>query len=169
MMSENAGLTRRGLILTAAAVPLAGCGVSGRDWPTADQVVVVKSERRLVVAAGGEGIKAYRIDLGFAPTGHKTRERDGKTPEGLYFIDRRNHRSEYHLSLGISYPNQADVARARAMGVEPGGDIFIHGGPTRTADRRKRDWTAGCISVSDRAMDEIWHMVPLGTPVTILA
>jgi len=69
----------------------------------------------------------------------------------------------------LSWSNAIDVARARAMGVRPGGDIFIHGGPRRTADRRKKDWTAGCIAVSDAEIEEIWSMVPTGIPITILA
>jgi murein L,D-transpeptidase YafK len=94
---------------------------------------------------------------------------DGRTPEGRYYIDRRNPRSDFYLSLGVSYPNVVDIARARAMGVRPGGDIFIHGGPRRAADRRKKDWTAGCIAVSDKEIEEIWSMVPTGIPITILA
>jgi murein L,D-transpeptidase YafK len=166
---QAAMIGRRGLLLGAAALPLASCGVGGRDWPTADLVVVQKSERRLILAAGGKALADYTVNLGFQPEGHKAQERDGRTPEGEYFIDRRNHRSDYHLSLGISYPNPADVARARAMGVDPGGDIFIHGSPTRPEDRGKRDWTAGCIAVTDRQIEEIWQMVPLGTRITILA
>ena len=109
------------------------------------------------------------MHLGFQPQGHKAQSGDGRTPEGRYYIDRRNPRSDFFLSLGVSYPNAIDLARARANGVRPGGDIFIHGGPTRTADRRKKDWTAGCIAVSDEEMEEIWSMVPTGIPITILA
>jgi murein L,D-transpeptidase YafK len=109
------------------------------------------------------------VHLGFAPEGHKTRSGDGRTPEGRYVIDRRNARSDFHLSLGISYPNALDRARARSMGVDPGTNIFIHGGPRRAEDRRKPDWTAGCIAVSDREIEEIWSMVPTGIPITILA
>ena len=117
------------------------------------------------------GVRISWVDwfLGFAPVGHKTRSGDGRTPEGRYVIDRRNARSDYYLSLGVSYPNPVDVARARAMGTDPGGNIFIHGGPRRAAERRKQDWTAGCIAVTDAEIEEIWSLVPTGIPISILA
>jgi len=111
-------------------------------------------------------LKAYAIDLGFQPRGAKRVEGDGKTPEGSYVIDRRNPKSRYHLSLGISYPNAADIARARALGRSPGGDIFIHGSGGRP-DGRGADWTYGCIAVSDRDMAEIYSMVRVGTRIDI--
>ena len=135
----------------------------------ANHIVVSKTNRVLALMHGAETLKSYEVHLGFAPEGHKQRSGDGRTPEGRYYIDRRNPRSDFFLSLGVSYPNAIDIARARAMGVRPGGDIFIHGGPRRVADRRKKDWTAGCIAVSDEEMEEIWSMVPTGIPITILA
>ena len=107
------------------------------------------------------------MNLGFTPDGHKTRSGDGRTPEGRYWINRRNPRSEFYLSLGISYPNAQDIVRAKAMGVSPGGDIFIHGGPNARSTKRKGDWTAGCIAVTDAEMEEIWSLVPTGVPITI--
>ena len=92
---------------------------------------------------------------------------DGKTPEGRYFIDRRNPNSNFHLSLGINYPNAQDLALARKMGKDPGGDIFIHGGPRVFKDKNKADWTFGCISVSNREMEDIYAMVQTGTPVDL--
>jgi murein L,D-transpeptidase YafK len=118
---------------------------------------------------GDATLQRYRVSLGFEPEGHKTSSGDGRTPEGRYYIDRRNARSDYYLSLGISYPNVYDVARSRALGLDPGGNIFIHGGPRRPGERGKRDWTAGCIAVSDSEIEEIWSLVPTGVPVTILA
>lgn len=167
--------TRRGaLALTAGFVatgalarPAAGGFVHVRA-PRADHLVVSKSRRTLSLLSGGQTFKQYRVGLGFNPDGHKARSGDGRTPEGRYTIDRRNPRSDFYLSLGISYPNPIDIARARAAGVEPGGDIFIHGGPRRSADRRKKDWTAGCIAVSDTEIEEIWAMVPTGVPISIL-
>ena len=82
-------------------------------------------------------------------------------------IDRRNYNSSYYLSLGISYPNAEDIARAAEAGVDPGGDIFIHGGPKGWFDFGKKDWTAGCIAVTDREMEMIYQMVPNGTPIWI--
>jgi len=123
----------------------------------------------LWVISRGRDAKAASIPrfLGFAPTGHKEIEGDGKTPEGAYFIDRKNPNSSFYLSIGISYPNAADRAKARAMGESPGGDIFIHGTPKRF--RREPDWTWGCIAVKDREMEDIYAMVNVGTPIFLYA
>ena len=164
---------RNALTLTAGFLALGSMPARAAYAPTlgprANHVVVSKSNRVLALMKGETTLKRYRIHLGFAPEGHKERSGDGRTPEGRYTIDRRNPRSDYYLSIGVSYPNAADIARARAMGVEPGGDIFIHGGPRRAADRGKKDWTAGCIAVTDAEIEEIWSMVPTGIPITILA
>ena len=115
-------------------------------------------------------LRTYPIGLGFAPMGHKRFEGDGRTPEGSYVIDRRNPDSKFHLSVGISYPNEADMAYAAARGLDPGNDIFIHGGPRRGIDSMDlRDWTAGCIAVTDREIEEIYTMVRDGTPIDIHA
>ena len=164
---------RSALALTAGffasgAAPARAAGFVQRLQPRATHIVVSKKNRVLALKSGQEILRRYAIHLGFAPDGHKTTAGDGRTPEGQYWIDRRNPRSDFYLSLGISYPNATDLARARAMGVNPGGDIFIHGGPRRSADRRKKDWTAGCIAVSDTEIEEIWTLVPTGTPITIL-
>ncbi len=164
---------RSALALTAGFLALGTMPARAAYTPTlaprANHVVVSKSNRVLALMIGADTLKKYKVHLGFAPEGHKQRSGDGRTPEGRYYIDRRNPRSEFYLSLGVSYPNAVDLARARSMGVRPGGDIFIHGGPRRAADRRKTDWTAGCIAVSDIEMEEIWSMVPTGIPITILA
>src|SRR5262249_20363394 len=110
-------------------------------------------------------LRAYRVSLGREPQGHKQREGDGRTPEGSYVIDRRNPQSRYHLSLHISYPNGEDRTRAQELGVEPRGDIMIHG--LKDGERRQDDWTQGCIAVTDEEMDEIWALVPDGTPIAI--
>ena len=164
---------RSALALTAGffalgAAPAARAGYMPKLAPRANHLVVSKRNRVLALMQGATTLKRSRVHLGFEPQGHKLRSGDGRTPEGRYYIDRRNPRSDFYLSLGISYPNALDFARSRAMGFEPGGDIFIHGGPRRPEDRRKRDWTAGCIAVSDREMEEIWTMVPTGTPITII-
>ncbi len=169
-------LTRRSLLALGAGFALAGCAGGGGNAPfnvagsRANHVVVSKSSRSMYLMQGQETLAQYRIHLGFSPDGHKERSGDGRTPEGVYWIDRRNPRSEFFLSLGISYPNANDVARARAMGVDPGGDIFIHGEPTRgNWHQGKNDWTAGCIAVTNAEMEEIWSTVPTGTQITILA
>ncbi|MCA8867305.1 MAG: L,D-transpeptidase family protein [Rhodobacteraceae bacterium] len=138
------------------------------DGPEVTRVVVMKSSRQMHLLHGNEVLASYKIDLGFAPDGPKQIEGDGKTPEGSYFIDRRNPNSEFHLSLGINYPNKQDIENAQKMGKSPGGDIFIHGGPKRFRDRNKPDWTFGCISVSNREIEQIYAMVQDGTQVDIL-
>ena len=121
----------------------------------------------MLLLRGESVVRSYRVSLGREPAGHKQREGDGRTPEGRYTIDRRNPKSAYHLSLHISYPSQADRERARAAGVDPGGDIMIHGQPNGGAPR-EGDWTQGCIAVTDAEMDEIWSLVPDGAAVEIL-
>lgn len=159
------GLTRRFLLLAL----LAGCGPRflTYDGPEVTEIRVHKTERRMELLHGDEVLRTYEIGLGFAPEGHKEREGDGRTPEGLYHIDRLNPNSAYHLSLGISYPNEADRAAAEALGVSPGGDIFIHGRGSRNFFARG-DWSVGCITVTDAEIEEIYSMVPVGTPILIL-
>jgi murein L,D-transpeptidase YafK len=131
----------------------------------ADRIIVNKSRREMLLLRGESVLRTYRVALGPNPAGHKVQEGDGRTPEGRYTIDRRNPRSRYHLSLHISYPNEADIARARELGVPPGGDIMIHG--LKDGQQRETDWTQGCIAVTDTEMDEIWDLVPDGTVVEI--
>lgn len=113
----------------------------------------------------GKVIKTYRILLGDAPVGHKRQQGDERTPEGRYRITFRNDKSRFHLSLRVSYPNEADRKQARARSVDPGGDIMIHGG---TPPGYSRDWTDGCIALSNAQIEEVWRLVPVGTPITIL-
>ena len=158
------------LIILAAAVALAAsCGGSkfrSYDGPVVTAVVVHKAERRMFLLNGNQVLESFDIALGGNPVGDKQFEGDLKTPEGTYFINRRNPNSRYHLSLGISYPNDQDRAEAKALGKEPGGDIFIHG---RAGKNRGRgpDWTAGCIAVKDREMEQIYAMVRVGTPIFV--
>ncbi|WP_036760835.1 L,D-transpeptidase family protein [Leisingera daeponensis] len=165
-------IPRRIILLGGIAALLSGCASKFRKYtgPEVTRLRLYKSER-LLVLDGAEGVlRTYPVGLGFAPEGHKQFEGDGRTPEGAYLIDRRNPDSLFHLSIGISYPNEADLAFAAAQGKSPGGDIFIHGGPRRGIDpMNKRDWTAGCISVSDRQIEEVYAMVRDGTPIEIYA
>lgn len=164
--------SRRFLLLGGLAAFLSGCASKFRSYtgPEVTRLRMYKGER-LLVLDGAEGVlQTYPIGLGFAPKGHKQFEGDGKTPEGSYIIDRRNPDSLFHLSIGISYPNEADIEFAEAQGKSPGGDIFIHGGPRRGKDpMKKRDWTAGCIAVTDRQIEDIYAMVRNGTPIDIYA
>lgn len=137
----------------------------------ADKVLVIKHRRLLMLMYRGKVVRRYRIALGFQPKGHKRQQGDGRTPEGNYVIDWRNPKSRFTLSLHINYPNRVDRASARRRGVDPGGDIFIHGLPNgATAIGRAhsaRDWTLGCIAVTSDEIREIWKAVPNGTPIEI--
>jgi murein L,D-transpeptidase YafK len=172
--SENAwGSALRTVILNLILAVFLAAGLSGcskfrtYNGPEVTRVAVMKADRRLFLMHDEQVLKVYEIDLGFAPNGHKEAEGDGRTPEGRYLIDRRNPNSDFHLSLGISYPNEFDVEHASSMGFEPGGDIFIHGERRRGIDRRGRDWTAGCIAVRNRDIEWIYAMVKDGTPIDI--
>ncbi|EPX77699.1 L,D-transpeptidase family protein [Litoreibacter arenae] len=125
-----------------------------------------KTQRVLRVFSGNRMLKSYPIDLGFGATGHKQFEGDGRTPEGRYTIDRRNPNSSFYLSLGISYPNDADRAFAESVGKSPGGDIFIHGQPNLKGQRGP-DWTAGCIAIKNKHMRLLYAMVNDGTVIDI--
>lgn len=161
-----------GLISTFA---LAGCSSTGSkfrryDGPEVTSIVVNKSAQNMYLLNNNDILKAYSVDLGFAPTGPKRFEGDGKTPEGTYLIDRRNPNSAFHLSLGISYPNARDIAFAKSQGKKPGGDIFIHGLPNgQRRPPKKENWTAGCIAVKNDEMEEVYAMVRKGTVITIRA
>ncbi|MBX9943179.1 MAG: L,D-transpeptidase family protein [Reyranella sp.] len=137
----------------------------------ADTVEVYKAQRRLELKRDGQLLQSYRVALGFAPAEHKEREGDGRTPEGTYLIDARNPRSAFHLSLRVSYPDERDKARAAALGVPPGGDIYIHGQPNGPrkwfAGHPEKDWTTGCVAVTDAEMREIWSLVPTGARIVI--
>jgi murein L,D-transpeptidase YafK len=158
----------RWLVILAVAFALAGCGSKFRRYngPEVTQVQVHKADRKMYLLHHGTVLKSYDIALGFAPEGHKQFEGDGKTPEGQYFISYKNPESDYHLSLKISYPNEVDIAFAEEQGKEPGGDIVIHGGPTKPVSRR--DWTWGCVAVTNREMEVIYSMVEVDTPIFIL-
>jgi murein L,D-transpeptidase YafK len=137
----------------------------------ADKVVVWKGERRLELLRSGKVIKTYRVALGGSPVGPKLQQGDQKTPEGSYTIDSRNPHSQFHKSLHISYPNAKDLAQARKRKVQPGGDIFIHGLGKKFGYVGKQhtlnDWTLGCIAVTNEEIEEIWKLVPNGTPIEI--
>jgi len=136
-----------------------------------DLVEIFKRERRLELRRGGQLVRSYRVALGFAPECHKEREGDGRTPEGAYTIDARNPQSAFHLSLRISYPDAKDRAHARKLGVPPGGDIYIHGQPNGWrklfVGHPRKDWTTGCIALTDAEMRELWSLVPTGAHVVI--
>ena len=140
--------------------------------PQADWIIVKKSAHTLTLVRRGKAIKTFKVSLGRDPVGPKEKIGDSKTPEGSYIIDWRNPHSKFHLALHISYPGPQDKIRAERGSYAPGGAIMIHGRPNWTGWIRalyeNRDWTDGCIAVSNADMDQIWQAVPDDTPITIL-
>jgi len=139
--------------------------------PKADRILVLKSERKLLLLRDGAVLRSYPIALGPHPLGPKRASGDGKTPEGVYVIDGRHPHSPYHMALHISYPDAADRARSSAAHTDPGDAIFIHGLPAwygpNDPDRFYKDWTEGCISVGNTAIEAISAAVDDGTPIEI--
>lgn len=148
------------------------------------QIVVRKAARRLTLFSGGEAVRTYGVVLGFAPEGDKVRQGDGRTPEGTFYVCVKNDKSNFYLSLGLTYPDAEDaarglrdglitrqqhdrIARAAKRKAKPpwdtalGGEIFIHGGGTSS------DWTAGCVALENAHIKELFDSVPMGTPVRI--
>lgn len=172
-------LVRRLAFLLAAAVAAGGVVLAWAHWPPAplpdgaraDRVVVLKAERQLLLLDRQAVLRRYPIALGGAPRGHKRREGDERTPEGLYQLDARNPRSAFHLSLHVSYPDAEDRRRAAQEGIDPGGMIMVHGLPNRLGFlgrlHRLVDWTDGCIAVTNPEMEQIWKAVEDGTPIEI--
>jgi murein L,D-transpeptidase YafK len=148
------------------AKPARAGAIGNADW-----IHVIKSLRQLQLFRAGHVLKTYPIALGAHPIGPKLRLGDDRTPEGAYRIDSRLADSAYHRALHVSYPDPADIARARDAGVDPGGAIFIHGLPANFGRvdfiSFPRDWTNGCIAVGNIAIEEIWDAVDDGTPVQI--
>ena len=138
-----------------------------------DHIVVVKKERKMYLYKDGKVEETIPISLGKNPIGNKQRRGDNKTPEGEFFIHRKLCSPKYYRSLCISYPRPSDRARARAKGVNPGGDITIHAQPAWNADGNgdshtlSNDWTQGCVAVTNSAMKELWYAVREGVPITI--
>jgi murein L,D-transpeptidase YafK len=158
----------------AATVLLALCILAEGQLPTtfkADRVVVLKKERTLQLLSQGKIVKTYKVALGGEPVGPKTRQGDHRTPEGSYILDRRNAHSQFYKSIHISYPSAADRTRAGKLHASPGGDVFIHGLPNGYGwigkEHRLKDWTDGCVAVTNEEMDEIWRAVADGTPIEI--
>jgi len=152
-------------------MPVVNTAPAPAAMPVVSRVVVHKSARRMELLSGEQVLRTYRISLGLQPQGHKEREGDFRTPEGRYSLTRRNPRSDFFLSIQVSYPAERDVKHARANGWEPGGAIMIHGLPNRLKqdpDYYKRDWTDGCIAVSNSDMLEIWLLTSHNTPIDIL-
>ena len=150
---------------------LRSVAVTQQQNASIDKVLLIKHERTLQLLRRGAVIKSYKVALGTEPVGPKERQGDHRTPEGVYVLDSRNEHSQFYKSLHISYPNHQDRRRAAAFHVAPGGDIYIHGLPNGYGAvgpaHRLRDWTDGCIAVTNNEIDEIWVLVRNGTPIEI--
>ena len=168
--AAGAGAATVAASASGSAATTAGSAASA-GFADADRLVVHKSKRRLELLKAGAVVAEYPIRLGLNPAGHKLHEGDFRTPEGHYYLSRRNPRSEFFLSIGVSYPNDADRRRARGNGKAPGGSIMIHGLPNvprKPADYyAHNDWTDGCIAVSNSDMVDIWLRTKVGLPIEI--
>ena len=160
-----------GCVLLLAGQRLAHLAEQDGAVPAIDRIVVDKSERELYLVQDGVIVRTMEVALGLVPEGHKLQEGDFRTPEGLYHIEAKNPDSDYFLSLKISYPNAEDRARARSLGVDPGGQIMIHGLPNEPrfaeASYSGADWTDGCIAVSNSDMIDLWLLTQVATPIEI--
>ncbi len=136
----------------------------------ADSILILKKDHLMQLLAGGKVIHTYKVALGQGGLLPKEREGDGRTPEGHYKIEAK-YINQYHKAMRISYPDAQDRKRAAKLGVSPGGSILIHGLPNGEgwigAAHRLRDWTLGCVAVTNEEIDEIFKLVPVGTPVEI--
>lgn len=136
-----------------------------------DFIVVNKEKRNILMYNKGKLLNSLNISLGFEPVGTKVKRGDGKTPEGLYFIEDKIRESSFFLAVKISYPNPWDIRRALELDYHPGGQIMIHGVPNKGYDKNyhnsKYDWTEGCIAISNQQMVRLWQKVSVGTPVLI--
>ena len=160
-----------------ALVALVSCmtagvaGVSAEEIAAADRVVVHKAEQKLYLYSGERLLGEYKVQLGLSPSGQKEREHDFRTPEGRYYLTRRNVRSDYFLAILVSYPKKEDELRARKMRWAPGGSIMIHGFPNvpkhPASYYESNDWTDGCIALSNSDMVEVWMRTQDNIPIDI--
>jgi murein L,D-transpeptidase YafK len=185
------GAASLGLAVAAAGAPATPPGPAPCPEPA---ITIRKAARTLELTCRGRPRARFGVSLGRTPKGAKLREGDGRTPEGSYYVCTRNERSAFHLFLGLAYPGPADADRglrerlvtpAQAQAIRDahqqrtappwntrlGGAVGIHGAKNGWGFvgrlHRLFDWTNGCIAVADREIEELWSLVPLGTPVTI--
>ena len=137
-----------------------------------DLVFVDKSDSKMRLMLKGKKVKEYSVAFGANPDGHKEQEGDERTPEGKYILDYKKADSSFHKAIHISYPNEGDKASAKEKGVNPGGQIMIHGQRNGLGwlswITQWFNWTDGCIAVTNVQMDEIWELVDVGTPIEIV-
>jgi murein L,D-transpeptidase YafK len=173
------------VIAAAAAFVIFASTFMGAQQQLADpRIVIQKRARTLKLYDGRKLVKTYKTALGFTPVGDKEVEGDGRTPEGDFYIFVKNDKSRYTLSLGLSYPDADDAQRGirtnlitpaeeqaiitavknKAMPPQKtrlGGEIYIHGGGS------EKDWTDGCIALSDNDITELFSLARTGMPVSI--
>jgi murein L,D-transpeptidase YafK len=188
-MNRKGILRFTGLIALAVALtgPVAGLASSKSIHPASfdngalppkladnlmvDSIAIHKEAREMQVFRKNVLLKTYTVHLGINPVGPKRCAGDYKTPEGLYFINCKNPNSQFHKSLGVSYPNVTDRQRSAKVGLSPGGDIMIHGLPNGEEnvgpDRYQNDWTWGCIAIRNGEIDELFDHTEVGTPLLI--
>jgi murein L,D-transpeptidase YafK len=170
--SSHGSIQLVAMLLAALLVPSSFTPVVAGDFPIADKVLVEKGKRQLHLLKNNQPFRTFQIALGSAPEGDKEREGDQKTPEGQYYLDLRNSDSDFFLSIRVSYPNSVDRAAASQKGIDPGGQIMIHGQPNMPIYSKSyyssEDWTNGCIAVSNSDMIDIWLMTPNNVPIEIV-
>ncbi len=171
MAPESYNPDVRTLICTALLLVAAICTFADDAAQRVDRVIVLKQQRTLQLLSHGKILKTYKVALGGNPVGPKMQQGDHRTPEGMYVLDHRNVQSHYYKSIHISYPNAKDRAQAAKLHIASGGDIFLHGLPNGYrwigTEHRLKDWTDGCVAVTDDEIDEIWKLVADGTPIEI--
>src|SRR5580693_6261527 len=171
LKSRQKATTGRWMCLVMATGALWTSSAFSSESDLADRVVVHKSEHKLYLYNGEHLMGVYRVALGLSPVGQKERERDFRTPEGHYYLARRNTRSEYFLAIQVTYPNKEDELRAHKKGWAPGGSIMIHGFPNSphhpSAYYESNDWTDGCIALSNSDMVEVWMRTQDNIPIDI--
>jgi murein L,D-transpeptidase YafK len=149
----------------------ARANLSYEEQTKADLVIVYKGDRILQLKRGGRVLKTFPVALGREPRGPKLQEGDGRTPEGVYTLDWRNPNSRFHRAIHISYPREGEAVNAIRWGVSPGGQIMLHGLPNGVLAEQvghpRRDWTDGCIALTNEQIDEIWARVEDGTTIII--
>jgi len=162
---------KSGIPTIVSVLLLLFCQSAAWSGQKADEVLVVKSEKRLYLMSHGSILQSFPVTFGADPRGHKQQQGDGRTPEGRYTLNQKNVNSRFYKSIHISYPNAQDVEQARKRNVNPGGDIMIHGQLNNWGWASPLvqlfNWTDGCIALSDENMDQVWDAVAAGTPIEI--
>lgn len=140
--------------------------------PTVTLVRVLKTDNKLQLLAKEKVVREFHVVFGANPKGHKRQEGDERTPEGSYTLDYKNADSAFYKAIHISYPNAKDIASAKARGVNPGGQVMIHGQKNGlgwlSPISQHLNWTNGCVALSNADMDVVWALVKVGTPIEIL-